>query len=84
MFTNVAVRVALGGGGVPTASGVGNVTVLGVIEKPAVDTGTTVVPPPPPQDVDHNASATQAIAMKTALPPLRLSVLVSYRATPSL
>jgi hypothetical protein len=61
---------------VPTAW-LPKVTVVELIEKPAVETGTTVVPPPPPQDVDHKTSAMQAVARITAVPQSRLNALIS-------
>lgn len=55
---------------VPTAW-LAKVTVVGLIEKPAVETGTTTVPPPPPQDMDPRAIAIQAAARITGFPPRR-------------
>ena len=43
-----------------------NVTVVGVVEMPAVETGaSSVLPPPPPQDMDNRANAKKAVATIT-------------------
>lgn len=55
---------------VPTAW-LAKVTVVGLIEKLAVETLTTTVPPPPPQDMDPRAIAIQAAARITGFPPRR-------------
>jgi hypothetical protein len=47
---------------VPTAW-LPKLTVLGLIEKPAVETGTTTLLPPPPQAMDNKPIAMQAVAM---------------------
>jgi hypothetical protein len=56
---SVADRAALV---VPTAW-LPKLTVLGLIEKPAVETGTTTLLPPPPQAMDNKPIAMQAVAM---------------------
>jgi hypothetical protein len=58
---NVADRAALV---VPTAW-LPKLTAEGLIEKPAVKTGSTTPPPPPPQAVDNKPIAMQAAAMMT-------------------
>jgi hypothetical protein len=52
---------------VPTAW-LPKVTVVELIEKPTVETGTAAVLPPPPQDIDHRAITKQAVARINAFP----------------
>jgi len=46
-----------------------NERVVGLTEKPALETEMELLAPPPPQDVDHKARAMQAVARKLTLPP---------------
>ena len=61
---------------VPTAW-LENVTVVELMENPAVETGTTTLPPPPPQFVDHRARTRLKVARRNLSPHSRLRALMS-------
>ena len=61
---------------VPTAW-LENVTVVELMENPAVETGTTTLLPPPPQFVDHKARARLKVARRNLSPHSRLRTLIS-------
>lgn len=61
---------------VPTAW-LENVTVVELMENPAVETGTTTLPPPPPQFVDHRVRTRLKVARRNLSPHSRLRALIS-------